>query len=68
MGRSIERVRDEWDSSDDEFQRAYKDARAAAKVFTTAVATTLTTPPRSRWARRLRRPRSRASSLPAQSR
>lgn len=54
MGRSIERVWDEWDSSDEEFQRAYKDARATVKLFTNAVATTLATPPRSRLMRRLR--------------
>jgi hypothetical protein len=37
MGRSIEGLWAAWDGSDEEFQAAYKESRAAVRTFTSAV-------------------------------
>jgi hypothetical protein len=44
MGKSIDRVWAAWDSSDEEFQAAYKASRAAVKAFTAAVGQTVGRP------------------------
>jgi hypothetical protein len=41
MGKSIDRVWAAWDSSDEEFQAAYKESRSAVKAFTAAVGQTV---------------------------